>query len=555
MAFEDARDIPEGATLSCDVCVIGSGAAGITIAQQLDRSGLRVVVLEGGSVKRDAAVEEESWAIDCLGMPQRNPIPARGRWFGGSTNLWFGRIATPDPIDFERRAWVPHSGWPLTLEELRPWLVKAATMLDVPNFDKIDIDNWAPNPTIETFVHQGGANLGVFLWAKGLLLGPRYRSVLKASRNVRIILQATATRLEANESSTALESISVCGPVGNTFRVTASTYVLAAGGLENPRLLLASTSRSPVGVGNGDDQVGRYYMDHPRGEGLASVDLQGLSKSQIQRLLLLGEKARTPYGPAQLRVTFPSETQRREGLLNHSLHAYLKSHDHDSAGYQSAKRLRRHISQPRAESTVRLRDDIEAIVRSGPELALFGVRKLGGWVRPTELIVIDQMEQEPDPASRVTVNPRQRDRFGLPKLELDWRIGASTYRSQRRMHRLFQDILERVGIRTFTSQVLGQPDEQTELWDMKHPSGTTRMASSPRTGVVDADCRVHGMANLYIAGSSVFPTSGHANPTLLIVALAARLAGHLRRIGAHQAVDGVTVGMGSVSGVGGSGSR
>jgi choline dehydrogenase-like flavoprotein len=115
----------------------------------------------------------------------------------------------------------------------------------------------------------------------------------------------------------------------------------------------------------------------------------------------------------------------------------------------------------------------------------------------------------------------------LPRLKLDWRVAESTYRSQRRMHELFRDVLERSGITTFRSALLSKPDERPDLLDMKHPMGATRMSTSPREGVVDRDCRVHGVGNLYVAGSSVFPTGGHANPTLLIVALAARLADHI----------------------------
>ena len=309
----------------------------------------------------------------------------------------------------------------------------------------------------------------------------------------------------------------------------ATTYVLAAGGLENPRLLLASTARSPRGVGNGSDLVGRYYLDHPRGEGLATVDLRDLAPRQVERLLLLGEKSKSEYGKVQLRVTFPETMQREETLLNHSLHAHLVSDIHNAPGYVAARRLVERLRNRDRGAPGDLRADAMAMVKGGPQLVRLGARHVTARGRPSELVVIDQMEQEPDPDSRVTVDHRRLDRYGLPRLQVDWRIGSSTYRSQRRMHRLFGDILERVGITTFHSQVLERPDEVPELWDMKHPSGTTRMSPSPHHGVVDSDCRVHGLANLYIAGSSTFPTVGHANPTLVIVALAARLADHLRR--------------------------
>ncbi len=173
MTFDDAADIPVGTTLGADVCVVGSGAAGITLARQLDGSGRSVIVLEAGGLEDDSATEAHAFAITHHGIPYRSQNPSRGRRFGGSTNYWFGRIATLDPIDFERRPWVPHSGWPIDDHELRPWLRVAADVLDVPNFDRIAIESWEPNPTTRAFIDRGGADLAVFLWANGLLMGQR----------------------------------------------------------------------------------------------------------------------------------------------------------------------------------------------------------------------------------------------------------------------------------------------------------------------------------------------------------------------------------------------
>lgn len=532
MKFESAERVPSGTVLTTDVCVIGSGAAGITLAKELDGSGLEVLVLEAGGMAPHPATERECFDIETLGVPQRNPIPSRGRWFGGSTNLWFGRIAYPDPIDFEVRPWVPHSGWPLRRRELQSWLERAAHILDVPHFDRIHIESWPANPVIRTFMDEGQARLGVFLWADGMFMGKRHRAALAASRNVRVLLEATATELVPSEDGRGIESLVVRGPGGVAFEVRARAYALAAGGLENPRLLLASTRRSPTGVGNERDVVGRYYMDHPRGEGLASVDLRGLSPSQRARLVLLGEKAKSEYGRIQLRLTFPEQMQREERLLNHGLHAHLVSDFHGSEAYEAARRLVERVRGREFAPSKTLRD-LRQVAAGGPGLARHAVHKLLDRVVPTRLIVIDQMEQEPDPQSRVSVDFRRRDRFGLPKVQLDWRIGASTYRSQRRMHQLFGDILRRAGIDGFRSEVLENPDAPLPLWDMKHPTGTTRMSDSPDTGVVDPAGRVHGVDNLYVTGSSVFPAAGHANPTLLIVALAARLADHLRHRYAH----------------------
>ena len=311
--------------------------------------------------------------------------------------------------------------------------------------------------------------------------------------------------------------------------MNAAQFVLAAGGLENPRLMLASTDGRATGIGNQHDNVGRYYLDHPRGEGLARVDLRGLSGAQVERLAMLDERVDSPYGKTQLRVVFTEQLQRSEQLLNHGLHGYLVADAHRSPGFESYKRVAERIRRRHVEDRRALVTDLTTMVRSTPQLVRLGIKRARGQLRPTEFVVVDQMEHEPDPESRVTIIPRSIDRYGLPRLRVDWRIGASTRRSQHRMHELFRDALVRAGITTFRSDVLDQPDAELELWDMKHPSGTTRMSADPRIGVVDADCRVHGIDNLYVAGSSVFPTSGHFNPTLVIVALSARLADHLAR--------------------------
>jgi choline dehydrogenase-like flavoprotein len=536
MRFERATDVPPGATLHADVCIVGSGAAGIALARQLDGTGKQVLLLEAGGMERERAIEDEAFAVRHLGVPYSNPCSTRGRWFGGSTNLWFGRIAMFEPIDFEPRPWVPHSGWPLDLDELRPWVQTAASILAVPQFERIRAEAWARHPAVDLIVERGGASFGVFVWADGLYMGPYNQAALEGSRNVKVLLDATATGLHANESGSAIDALDVLGAHGNRFQVKATDYVLAAGGLENPRLLLASTARSERGVGNEHDVVGRYYMDHPRTQSIATVDLDGVSDHQYEQLKMLGEHQSPQHGKVQLRVTFPPALQRSEGLLNHSMHADFASPIHGSPGYQAAMRLKsrlrgKHtdaIGEPLASD---VKSDVRAAVKGAPALLEYGLQKLRKRARPARMYLHDQMEQEPDPESRVTVDRRRLDRWGLPALQLDWRIGQSTYRSQTRMHQLFAQILQRAGIHGFRSPLIDRPDEKPALMEMKHPSGTTRMSSSPASGVVDSDLRVHGVANLYVTGSSVFPTVGHANPTLLIVALAARLADRLRARG------------------------
>ena len=528
MTIEGALTWRARGELRTDVCVIGSGAAGITIARQLDGSALDVVVLEAGGLERAPDVEADTFAFETAGLPFRDDIEARGRWFGGSTNLWFGRIALPDRIDLAVRPWVARSGWPLSYDELAAHFPAAAAILAVENPELLDAGRWPPEPTIETFSPDGRGGIEVFLWAGGMYMGPVARPQLERSTNVRVLTEATAVELVATPDGRSVESVAVVDPNGQRTTVRATTFVLAAGGLENPRLLLASPGPDGRGIGNGRDMVGRCYLDHPRAEGYARVDLRRLTNRQLDQVRLLGEKSDGPIGHVQLRVTFPADLQRREELLNHSLHAHLAT---DLSLSPAGGRARDRRDQLRAGGRPSLRDlggDVAAVARSVPQLARAAGRRLRRGAQPAELVVVDQMEHEPDLDSRVTLVPGDRDRFGLPRLRVDWRVGPSTFRSQRRMHELVRDRLLAAGITTFESELLADPDRAVDrLLDMRHPSGTTRMSADPTDGVVDADCRVHGIDNLYVMGSSVFPTVGHFNPTFTIVALAVRLSQRL----------------------------
>lgn len=527
MTIDSANDVPDGSEIEADVCVIGAGAAGITLALELNRSARKVLLLEAGGFDHDPATEADSYAVDLVGLPQPNPEPSRGRWLGGSTNLWFGRIAQLDPIDFEHRPWVRSSGWPITPQDIEPWLRVAGEILEVDNFDKLDVRNWPHHRTIDAF-SSADTSVGVFLWSneRAMRMGRHHRAQLASSPRVTVLTDATATALIANGSGRQIGQIQASGPRGNRFVIRSNVTVLAAGGLENARLLLASNHRSGSGVGNDHDQVGRYFMDHPRGEGSASVSLRGCTPAQLAAVGLLGERSRSEFGKVQLRMTFTEAFQRRRELLNNSMHAHLVSGVHGTGAYQSARRLVAVAKRERPITRADMRRDLVDTLAGAPAIASHLVRRMIGRVKPTAMVFVDQMEQEPDPDSRITVDFRRPDRFGLPRVQLDWKVGDSTTRSQQVMHECMQQALQRLGVPNFSSPVL---DGATglELWDMKHPSGTTRMSATSRHGVVDADCRVHGVSNLFVAGSSVFPTVGHANPTLTIIALAARLAAHI----------------------------
>ncbi len=526
MSFGTARDVASHGEIRADIAIVGAGAAGLTVACELNGSGLDVVVLEAGGLAADLALEREVFAFDSRGVPLRNPIPDRGRVYGGSTGLWFGRVTTPSPIDFEVREWVANSGWPISLDDIEPWIPRAAARLGVAFPDKLMIDAWPESPEITALRASPLSDLQVFLWAQSSDVGRSSQQRLTESTNVHVLTDATVTGLVVDEAQ-RVRTMRVVGPGANTFDVLADTVVLAAGGLENPRLLLASNDRHAAGLGNLHDNVGRYYLDHPRTEALARVDTTGLSATQIDTLRLLNERTQGPYGPSQLRVVFEERLQRDEGLLNHSAHGYLVSRGEQSLGHHRYKLLKNRLRTHRLFGPGELASTVAKVAVSSPDLVRLVVDRARGRNHPSDFLVVDQLEQVPDPESRVSVDGRRRDRFGLPRLQLDWRIDASTLASHRRLHEVLRDTLRNCGIDDFQSALLDDGVEPDYL-DMKHPSGTTRMSASPRRGVVDADGLVHGTKNLYVLGSSTFPTVGHFNPTLMIVALATRLADRLR---------------------------
>jgi choline dehydrogenase-like flavoprotein len=239
-------------------------------------------------------------------------------------------------------------------------------------------------------------------------------------------------------------------------------------------------------------------------------------------------------------VVFDEKLQRAEELLNHGLHGYLVSELEQHIGFATYRSVRSQLQQRPISDRGEFLRDVGVVAKSSPSLTRLGWHRLRGLNRPTTFVVIDQLEHAPDPESRVTLRPQDVDRSGMARLDIDWRIGSSTLRSHRRLHEMFFDRLASVGITQSTSAILDLPSFEPRYLDMKHPSGTTRMSSSPRRGVVDANCRVHGSQNVYVAGSSTFPTSGHFNPTLTIVALAARIADHIERSLTSSGAGGAT---------------
>jgi choline dehydrogenase-like flavoprotein len=346
---------------------------------------------------------------------------------------------------------------------------------------------------------------------------------------VQLLHHASVTEIRLNAAGTAVDHLRLATLDGAAFQVRARQYVLACGGLENARLMLVSRSQHAGGVGNAHDVVGRYFMDHPRAV-FGRVNVPATCRLRALRGRPLAA------GKLQLGIGLSAATQRREGLLNHYVTLEALSSGYAEARYQAlvqaAKVLmkRGHAGSRWDLRSMRVRDLQEMVYLLSPkELMPHSLYRLYVAARdalprkpaPQTYIAVYFCEQPPDPDSRVTLS-NEVDRLGMQRLRLDWRIGSAVTDSMRRMHGLLARHLDATG-----SGTVEPPTDEVSFTDASHHMGTTRMGVDPATSVVDPDCRVHGMANLFVAGSSVFPAAGYANPTITIVALAIRLARHL----------------------------
>ena len=557
----DGRHVPSGSTQTVDVCVIGAGPAGILLADRLaEQTHLEIALMESGDLHFDPDIQNLARG-DVDGQSYFPLVETRIRRFGGTSWSWGGVLASLDPIDFEERAWVPDSGWPFSIDDLANHIRDA---LEICGFSQEESQaepsvvrlrgesesqglkgskgwleagelptgpSWVMSDISSDSQPRGAANdvSPTLVYYRGpIRFGRIFVDRFRESDRVKVYLRSAVTRLDVNEAGSAVAKAQVSALDGPRWMISARLFVLAAGGIENPRLLLASNDAHKAGLGNSRDLVGRFFMEHPK-----VVDRIWLPKEVRRRDDLLQMSAdKIHFG----RLSISGEIQRREELLNYFANVYVGFAGQDGPQWESVRRIAIAARRPWNESPYlqdarggRMGfywDDFRTALKHPFKSATSIV---GAGLRPKTLrryIDIDSSIEQPPLSDNRVILDTKKDPLGVQLPRLEWTVGESVRHTYERGLKMIMSNLE--------SRIPGLREQRFERGDWPrdiigtwHHMGTTRMHQDPAKGVVDRHCRVHDVDNLYVAGSSVFPTGGATAPTLTIIALALRLADRL----------------------------
>ena len=473
MIFQDIQAYQASGFLP-KVCVIGSGPAGTAIALQLAHAGIPVVILEAGS--DEVTVDSQDFyrgKVD--GDTYFDLDVTRIRLLGGCSNHWAGWCREMDAHDFEKRDWIPNSGWPISRVDLEPYFPVAQSMLELAPF--------RPNMPVSEDI-----DWVQLIKSPAVRVGEKYRKDFEASHLVAVVLNTMATDLKGDgKRVTAANLWSRGKPAGE---LVADHFAVCTGGLENSRLLLWSNELTGGAVVPQSNALGKYWMEHPQFEPAVALLFDTGAFEWDQH----GEAFFSPSKAAMERL----------GIMNFGLRLI-------QTPYHGIKGLAADLACFAPDFSEWVAVGFGAHLRCAAQIYL-------GW------------EQAPQEHNHISLDAHDRDPAGVPRIVLHWKKGELERKTMVEGLKLFGETLatKDLGRLRFEDWVLDNQDYPTDQEIAgHHHMGGTRMGTDPILSVVDADCKVHGMENLWIGGSSVFTTSGQCNPTTTLTTIAHRLGHHL----------------------------
>lgn len=515
-----ARSLPHGHTLHGDVCIVGGGPAGLTLAHQLARGQARVIVVESGG----HALRQATQSLHCgevAGQPYYPLDACRYRLLGGSTARWGGWCRPLDGLDFEPRAWVADSGWPFPRAALDPFYRRAEQLLR--NGAKGDgAARWGARTSTRLLPDGEDAFENVEFELHPSRFGDIYGPIARRSRHFDLLLNATVLGLEIDRKESTISAARVATVGRKPLTIRANVFVLAAGGIENARILLVSESARGRSPGNDYDLVGRYFADHMHVP-LGVLRAEDGAADFYQARTVDGVKVRGG-------VVATEHSRRRVRGLGFAATLHNADDPHDvlslaqtNDGYLSLQHLVRSVRHGHLPD--RARHHIGVVLGRPTEVSRLVYRRFFP-KRGRTFLIGCRAEQAPNRDSRVTLDTRC-DALGVRQVRLDWRLSPADLENIEAGQRDLARALSAHQVEMFAPVTSRGNGGQYGVAGGAHHMGTTRMHRDARHGVVDEHCRVHGTDNLYVTGSSVFPTGGWAPPTLTILALAMRLGEHL----------------------------
>jgi choline dehydrogenase-like flavoprotein len=521
--YRNANDISFPSKIKTTVCIIGAGAAGITLARNLKNVD-DVLLIESGDFNIDGNTQA-LYKGKNTGLPYFDLLSCRLRYFGGTTNHWGGYCRANDPIDYEGRDSIGLPKWPVNERTLAPYINVAAKELGL-NYDSFDTKTMFDDKNISQsqLIENSTDDLytKTFQLSNKLRFSEIYRDELGAQKNLKVCLNLNVVhiQLSAKDGVKKVNSILCKTLSGKLITIEAKEYILATHAIENAKILLNSNDIEKEGIGNKYDHVGRYFMDHIKIEAsklIPSKNFPNIYDRNVLKDLNLNAN-----------ISFTDDYLRKNNLLQYYCR-FMPVYTEDDV-VESLKGLESRLGEPFSNE---LFEDIQKVVNdfSGAGIHLlshFGVAS----PTPRYFHLDHRIEQAPNPNSRVVI-ANEKDALGVPRANLQWELNEHDYRTFEVGQSKIVSELSAFGAGRFVVEEITPKLVDERVAGHYHHIGTTRMSESPSDGVVDANGKVHSVTNLYVAGSSVFPTAGYSGPTMMIVALSLRLAEHItKKIGA-----------------------
>ncbi len=526
--IQDFNDLAEGICLNADICLIGAGALGIAIALEFIDTDIQVLLIESGGLNPEPPTQA-LYDSEIVGMPHNGIHIGRTRIFGGTTTLWGGQALPLAEIDFQPRPWVEHSGWTISQEQLMPFYRRAEAILQL---DQLSYEN---APWQKFGIIPPAYDPNIFLpyfskWSPQPNFAIAYGEKIKRSNKITALIHANATEIVTNSSESQVESLKIKSLSGKSATVIAKNYIICMGGIESARLLLSSNQKNPKGIGNRYDQVGRYFQDHVS---FQCGEIIPKHRTYFQNIYDQFYLNKVKY---YHKITASKEFQTKQEILNIAAHVYFE-HPQD-CGIVAAKKILRSLRN-RQISNISLAD-LGYVINDSDDLLKVTKRYL--WDKRSfspkrgAVRLEAHIEQSPNQNSRISLT-RDADVLGMPKVVINWQVTDQTLKTVTIFAQALAKEFERLQLGILKLPLHLQPNAPPEAianWrnfcsDLNHHMGTARIGDNPQTSVVNRHCQVHGINNLYIAGSAVFPTSGYSNPTLTALALGLRLSDRLKK--------------------------